>query len=147
MIHYPTNSDTVIDSRDVIEALADLAKFHVPGLVVMDGELYGKSVTEHAQHELLAHEKVLTALANEAAQYSEDWAYGSTLVRDSHFQTYAEDLANDVAGSSEEADLLSGTAEQHWPFTFMVTDWEAASEALKQDYTSVDFDGVTYWVR
>lgn len=26
-------------------------------------------------------------------------------------------------------------------------DWKRAAEALQSDYTSVEFDGVTYWVR
>lgn len=28
-----------------------------------------------------------------------------------------------------------------------VIDWERAAEELRMDYTAVDFDGVTYWVR
>src|SRR6266404_4049110 len=30
---------------------------------------------------------------------------------------------------------------------YMVIDWEATAENLKTDYTSVEFDGITYWVR
>ena len=32
-----------------------------------------------------------------------------------------------------------------WPLYCI--DWEYAARELKHDYTSVDFDGVTYWVR
>ena len=56
------------------------------------------------------------------------------LIRDSYFSTYAEELASDLYG-----------VENHWPFTCI--DWDSAAEALQMDYTSVDFDGVDYWVR
>jgi len=32
-----------------------------------------------------------------------------------------------------------------WPCGFI--DWEGAAEALQQDYTAGEFDGVTYWAR
>lgn len=38
---------------------------------------------------------------------------------------------------------LKGATE--WPLRHI--DWDAAAEELKQDYTSVEFDGVTYWIR
>ena len=33
----------------------------------------------------------------------------------------------------------------NWPFNCI--DWEKAAEELQQDYMSIDFDGVTYWMR
>jgi len=42
---------------------------------------------------------------------------------------------------SREAAELS----QVWPFSYI--DWEAAADALRQDYLMVDFDGVNYWIR
>lgn len=32
-----------------------------------------------------------------------------------------------------------------WPFTCI--DWDKAAQELQMDYTSVEFDGITYWVR
>ena len=32
-----------------------------------------------------------------------------------------------------------------WPNTCI--DWDQAAGELKMDYSAVDFDGVTYWIR
>jgi hypothetical protein len=31
--------------------------------------------------------------------------------------------------------------------SYIVIDWDATAENIQADYTSVDFDGVTYWIR
>jgi hypothetical protein len=79
--------------------------------------------------------KALEALAEEA-EGSPDWTYGETLVRDSYFEEYAEETARDTG-------MISGT--ESWPLNCI--DWEEAADQLKEDYFSVDFDGVTYWIR
>jgi len=63
-----------------------------------------------------------------------EWRYGVTLVRDGYFEDYARQLAEDTGAIKADAG---------WPYDYI--DWEAASDALKIDYTSVDFGGVTYW--
>ncbi len=78
----------------------------------------------------------LQKLASEAADYCADWKYGESLIRDSYFKTYAQELAEDVG------DVPKDLA---WPFTCI--DWDQAARELQYDYTSVEFDGVTYWVR
>lgn len=70
-----------------------------------------------------------------AAIGGENW-YPVTLVRDSYFEDYAQELA-------EELDLVK--RDVHWPYNCI--DWEQAARELKQDYSSADFDGVTYWYR
>lgn len=77
----------------------------------------------------------LKALADEAEAYSEDWTYGSTLIRDSYFSDYVQELLEDC-----------GDLPKDLPH-YVVVDWEATARNIRQDYTSVDFDGVTYWVR
>lgn len=77
----------------------------------------------------------LEDLAKQAEGYG-DWEYGETLIRDSYFAEYAEELAEDIGAINKSA---------AWPLTYI--DWDAAAEALKQDYTSIEFDGVTYWMR
>lgn len=112
--------EDVIDSRDVIERIEELSGQDEP-------------LDEDETEELAA----LRALQEEAEGYSEDWKHGATLIRDSYFETYAQELADDVCG--EQMRNLS------WPLTCI--DWEQAARELQQDYTSVDFDGVTYWIR
>lgn len=66
-------------------------------------------------------------------QWLGDW-YPLTLIRDSHFQTYASDYAESIGAIN---------AYVKWP-NYCI-DWECAASELQMDYTSVDFAGVTYW--
>ncbi len=116
-----SNSDDIIDSRDVIARIEYL-----------EGEVEGDNATEEDQAEL----KALKALAEEGEQYAPDWTFGEGLIRNSYFTEYAEQLAEGIGTIDRNAS---------WPLSFI--DWGAAAEALKQDYTSVDFDGVEYWMR
>lgn len=112
-----TNTEDVIDSRDVIARIEYLWNIV-------------RSEDEH--QELMA----LQELADEASGYADDWCYGETLVRDDYFEDYARELAEDTG-------MVKGT--EHWPLNCI--DWEQAARELQIDYTSVDFDGVTYWIR
>lgn len=78
----------------------------------------------------------LQKLAEEASDYCEEWIYGATLVRDSYFVDYARELADDIGAIN---------SDNHWPLYCI--DWDQAARDLKMDYTPVNFDGVTYWVR
>lgn len=79
----------------------------------------------------------LEAFAEQAENAFADWHYGEPLIRDSHFKNYAQDLADDLYG--KELDSLK------WPMSCI--DWDEAADQLKQDYTSIEFQGVTYWGR
>jgi len=78
----------------------------------------------------------LKDFAKQGEDYASDWNHGATLIRDSHFEDYAQELAEDIGAIDRNA---------AWPACHI--DWAAAAESLKQDYTSIEFDGVTYWVR
>ena len=78
--------------------------------------------------------KALQAFEAEAEGYG-DWRHGAQLIRDSYFEQYARDTAEE----------LYNVRDASWPYTCI--DWEKAAEELKQDYTSAEFDGVTYWMR
>ena len=114
-----SNYDDIIDSRDVIARIEELD-------ALTDAEITTDEVNELT---------ILRALA-EQGEDVEDWQHGATLIRDSYFEEYAEQLA-------EELDLIP--ADATWPATCI--DWEQAARELRMDYTSVEFGGVTYWVR
>lgn len=118
-----SNSDDVVDSRDVIERIEELR-------AELDDETGTAGDDEKA--ELLALEE----LQEEVRGYCPDWKYGATLVRDSYFRKYAQSLADDIGA----IDLDAG-----WPCNCI--DWDEAANQLQADYTAVEFDGVTYWVR
>ena len=68
-------------------------------------------------------------------QWEGDW-YPVTLIRYSHFEDYAKELA-------EECGMVNADAK--WPNNCI--DWEKAARELQWDYSTVDYDDVTYWYR
>lgn len=68
-------------------------------------------------------------------QWDGSW-YPVTLIRDSYFRDYAQELAEDCGFIPEGS---------RWPCTCI--DWEQAAHELRMDYSSVEYDGVTYWYR
>ena len=160
-----SNRDNVIDSRDIIDRIEEL-KSELDCLVVeyqesgsieerddalKSLEVFGMDVDnlplvftpdgscdlrdymiEYPSLEL----KSLLDLAEECEGYAADWAFGEALVRDSFFQEYAQELAEDIGAVSDN---------MNWPKNCI--DWDMASDQLKMDYTCVDFDGIDYWIR
>lgn len=137
----PTEAgENVLDSRDLAQRQQEIEdEFE------LDYEVY-PGPAEFAAHiretdEDMADEYELLYAVNEdghATFGAGDWdASGITLIRDDHFEKYAEQLAEDTSS----ADFDSA----HWPFCYI--DWSAAADDLKQDYTYVHYDGQLYWGR
>lgn len=66
-------------------------------------------------------------------------ADGIFAVEDSDFEDYAQELAEDVC---DDWRLIR---DNRWPFSCI--DWEKAADELKADYTSIEWQGWTYWTR
>lgn len=113
-----SNNSDVIDSRDIIKRIEELEALETPD--------------EEEQDELTA----LRDVAEQAKGYADDWRHGATLIRDSYFEDYAREFADDIGAIDNES---------KWPNSCI--DWAKAADELKQDYTSIDFDGVDYWIR
>lgn len=114
-----TNFEDIIDSRDVIARIQYLEGLGEDGM------------DEDELQEL----ESLKKLAKEGESCA-DWSYGETLIRDSYFVTYAQELAEDI-GALENCN--------NWPATCI--DWDRAARELQYDYSRITFDGVDYWVR
>lgn len=129
-----SNKQDIIDSRDVIARIDELTdeRDSIEGENDEDTQKLIAEWDETDGGEL----KSLLKLQEQAEGYS-DWSHGVALIRDSYFEDYARETAEDLYGDKMR------TAE--WPFSCI--DWEKAATELQQDYTSVDFDGVDYWVR
>lgn len=110
--------EDIIDSRDIIERLDELN-------------------AQDARDELEEEERAILADLDEQGRSSApDWTYGEGMIRDDYFEDYARDLAEDIGAINRDAS---------WPNTYI--DWPAAAAALQMDYSSIEIDGLTYWVR
>ena len=75
----------------------------------------------------------LLSVQEQAEGYASDWRYGVQLIRDDYFNQAMDELIDDI-----------GDIPKDLPSYMTIT---LDYDALQSDYTSVDFDGVTYWVR
>lgn len=114
-----TNTDDTIDSRDIIARIEELEEAAMGQVEPEGGEEYA----------------MLVAFAKEASDYAEDWQYGATLVHESYFEKYCEEMVKDC-----------GDLPQDIPW-YIVIDWEATANNMRQDYTEVELDGETYLIR
>lgn len=144
-----SNFDDYIDSRDVIARIEELTAERDDAFEAAyntwDNDEAARGDLERdafAQEHWEVHSpseadelKSLLALQDEAEGYAPDWQHGAQLIRDSYFTEAMEEVCKDI-----------GDLPRDIP-AYLVIDWEATADNLKVDYTSADFDGVTYWVR
>ena len=119
-----SNHDDMIDSRDIIERIEELEN--------MSLDEDGNGLDEDETKEL----EILYALQKEGEDYSSDWEYGETLIRDTYFTDYAMEMAYDIGAVDPKA---------NWPANCI--DWEQAARELQMDYSIIDYDGIDYWIR
>lgn len=115
------NTQDIIDVRDIIERIEEL-----------EGDDDDGDAAELAT--LMAIMEDIKGAGGDE-QWRGDW-YPVTLIRNSHFTDYAQELA-------EECGMIDPNAT--WPANCI--DWDYAARELQYDYTSTDIDGVTYYFR
>lgn len=144
-----TNTDDVIDVRDIIARVEELRESRdelreeFDSMPENDGVDFDNWVCNHPNftreefEELETLESLLEELKGNGGdeQWEGDW-YPVTLIRNSHFESYAQELA-------EECGMVNADAK--WPNNCI--DWEKAASELQWDYSLVEFDGVDYWYR
>lgn len=154
----PTNSDDVIDSRDIIERLEELeserqdlvdaisaaqdeldtSEDDTPDIraLLETGVAYAETALNDWDGDNADELKALQALAKEGEDYAaEDWIHGATLIRESYFTDYCKDMVSDIGDMPRD---IPG---------YIVIDWDATARNMRIDYNEIDFDGVTYLVR
>jgi hypothetical protein len=107
----------VIDSRDI----AELARF---------------LRVEAENRELTDEEESILDLDDDRGGGIPDWIYGETLIAESYFVEYAQELAHGIGAVNDD---------HGWPL--MHINWDAAAEALKADYVELEILGSTYLAR
>lgn len=123
------NGEDFINATDVDARIADLETTQ-KGL-----RRHGNDLEDWDAEELAALRELRDDARGLAGSGLLSWPGSVTLIRDSHFGDYARDLADDTGDCRDEGSVSA------------YVDWQAYADALKQDYASVDFGGVTYWAR
>jgi antirestriction protein len=147
----PNNGMNLIDSRDIIERIESLELDLEIAADMEAGKLQQRWTLWHAwtnkpetyldegeQETIQAELKILKSVEEEAEGYASDWQYGETLIRCTYFKDYAQELAEDCG---------MVTKDSNWPNRHGYIDWDRAARDLQVDYTSVDYDGIEYWIR
>lgn len=131
MTNFEFNStDDIIDVRDIIERFEELESDLEAYVEKMDDwQANADATEEHA-----ALEALLSDLCGNGGdeQWRGDW-YPVTLIRDSYFEQYMDELLEDC-----------GDLPKDLPCYLSIT---VDYKALQMDYTSCEIDGVTYWYR
>lgn len=126
--------DDIIDSRDIAERMEEILDDMRDDLhTILTSDDPGEYLNRRTD---LEEYRDLATLAEQGRDYAEDWEYGVTLILDSYFPKYAEELADDIGAINRDVS---------WPNTCI--DWNKAAEELKQDYTAIEVGGFRYWVR
>lgn len=118
----------MLDSRELQSRLTELEDMAEAYRESVGTSMPEAPLDDDEQREL----EELTTLADEVSE----WYHGATLIPEDEFEEYARQLADDIGATN---------SDHGWPLTHI--DWEAASEALKQDYSEVTYNGRTYLVR
>lgn len=138
MKHLDLTADT-IDTRDLIEYMENLEQEHgeIKAQIEEMESLGDDSETLRGlMRDLTELEDLADGLkyAKQEAEENTEWEYGETLIRDSYWIEYTQDLASECY-----------TLPDTWPFRCI--DWKQAARELQYDYTYVEIDGEIYWFR
>ncbi len=132
----------ILDSRDVEEVLNEILQDAILDIEIeeeRDGVTEEEATTwllsENCPHNEAKRFKGLKALKDEAESLCE-WSDGATLIHENHFVDYAKQFAEDIGAISSDVS---------WPATHI--DWDKAAEHLKMDYSTIEVEGNTYYVR
>lgn len=140
MTRDTSNSADILDIRDIIERFEELEDER-DGNDEHDDQCgqsgnWAQDNPDDAE-ELKTLESLLDELAGSGGdhQWKGAW-YPVTLIRDSYFVEAMQELCEDIGDMPRDG----------FP-SYMVIDWDATADNLRADYSSIEFDGVTYWYR
>jgi hypothetical protein len=118
------NTHDTIDSRQIIERIEELQDMR-------DDAGNGIGVWENDDQDEL---DMLNRLSGSGSTVS-GWDHGVTLVRESYFRDYAIEYISEVNEAALSAARNAG----------LVIDWDATARDLKTNFTSIEWDGITYY--
>lgn len=117
------NAD-IIDIRDIIERFEELE------------DIFHDDVTDDEKDEFTQLQTILDDLKGNGGdeQWRGDW-YPVTLIRDSYYTEYAEELVKDIYNLPSDIPA------------FIEIDWVKTGENMLVDYSETEIDGTTYYYR
>jgi len=115
------NTMDFIDSRDIIERYNEIV-----------------GIPEFFEEEI-SLEKVIRQ-----GEKSSDWDHGEIMIHEDYFVEYTK---NFIDQCYDDIFKMTENDDGSWPYRHIKIDYESAAEELKQEYTCIDFDGETYYVR
>jgi hypothetical protein len=129
--HEISNNDSIIDVRDIIARIEELEDEEY---CACDADAPG--VLACIRVELAQMRSLMNDIKGYggSSQWRGDW-YPGSLTRDSYFVEAMKELCEDI-----------GDMPRGFP-SYLVIDWNATADNLRVNYSSVEFDGVTYWYR
>ena len=131
-----SNNAAVIHSRDIIDRIAALQEERdkCPTDFGDDASPEQRATTWARDYpEDAAELAALESVAEQGEQYAAAWHHNEHLIRDDYFTSYA-------------MELLSSDLPQDLPW-YIKIDEEATARNIQSDYSAIDFDGETYWIR
>jgi len=132
MMSALSGSADYIDSRDVLAVFEPLEDRDFdpddPPELFPDDPL-----DDDEREEMESLRELLSAMESASADSARD---GIIAYNEKYFEEYAKEFASDIGAISDDAG---------WPASFI--DWEAAANALKQDYSEFEWDGATWLTR
>jgi len=119
-----SSSDLRIDSLDVIARIEELRE-----------ELANLNTYNDGDSDQQAELDALEELAEQGREF-DDWEYGIQLIHEDDFEEFAEELVTDLGYLDPVPDWI----KYH-------IDWAGVADELHADYSSVEFEGQTYYIR
>lgn len=144
-----SSSSDIIDIRDIIERVEELESereaLEESANEERDDDEQNEGLEAKAELESWDEDNkeeldTLNGLLEELAgnggdhQWKGNW-YPVTLISDSHFVDAMRDLVQDIGDMPKEIP------------SYLEINWEKTAENLQADYSSVEYEGTTYWYR
>ena len=139
-------NDNIIDSRDIIERIAELENelfsAYEDENTQLDFDDYIEMVLDDELHQLhiVAVELKEYCRLQDDCEHVPDWDYGEALIKEDHFVNYITELINDCYE-------LPNIALNEWPYRHIKLNYEAAAQEARSDYSEVELFGQTYLIR
>ncbi len=122
----PINSN-VFDSRDLIEYRNELVN-ELP-------ENWEEQAENWVVPEEIEHYQAINGFCEELENHCPDLLHGATVIHEDYFMEYCQDLLDDC-----------GNIPKNFP-TWIEIDWNKTTENMKVDYSGVEYNGETYYIR